>query len=107
MRQKERFVNTLTFKEVDRVPLLEIAVWAQTRERWIHEGMPEDANTSFMYHGSEHFGMEGYESIQLDAISPYPPQETRVLEETEEYLLFVDNIGRTRRALKRGTVGGT
>jgi len=107
MTPKERFVRTLTFETVDRVPCVEICVWAQTRERWLREGMPEDVDTSFMHRGSEHFALEGYETMHLNATAPVPPVEHRVLQETDECLLFVDNFGRTRRALKTGTVGGT
>ena len=107
MTPKERFVNTLQFKPVDHIPCMEIAVWAQTRQRWINEGMPEEVNTSFMHRGSEHFGLEGYETVQIDAIAPRPPRAHEILEETEECLVFVDGLGRTRRALKTGTVGGT
>ena len=107
MVPKERFLRTLRFEPVDRVPLMEIAVWAQTRERWIHEGMPGDVNTGFMHRGSEYFGLEGYETVQIDAITPRPPRAQETLEETEECVVFVDGLGRTRRALKTGTVGGT
>ena len=107
MTQKERFVRTLKFEPVDRAPFMEIAVWAQTRERWIREGMPEDADTSFMHRGSEYFGLEGYETLRIDAIAPRPIRETQIVEETDEYEVFVDGLGRTRRALKAGTVGGT
>ena len=107
MTQKERFVRTLKCEPVDRAPFMEIAVWAQTRERWIQEGMPADANTSFMLRGSEYFGLEGYETLPIDAINPLPARETRIIEETDEYEIFVDAMGRTRRGLKTGTVGGT
>ena len=107
MTQKERFINTLKFKEVDRAPFMEIAVWAQTRERWVNEGMPEEVNTAFMHRGSDYFGLEGYETVHIDAVAPHPPRETKIIEETEEYEIFVDALGRTRRALKAGTVGGT
>ena len=107
MTPKERFMKTLTFGSVDRVPNVEIAVWAHTHERWIRQGMPEDVNTGFMHRGSDYFGLAGYETVQISAIAPYPPREQKTLEETEEYLLFVDGMGRTRRALKTGTVRGT
>jgi len=38
---RERFVNTLLFRPVDRIPNMEIGLWPQTRERWLHEGMPK------------------------------------------------------------------
>ena len=107
MTPRERFLRTLRFETVDRPPMMEICVWAQTRERWVAEGMPEDACTGFMEHGSPYFGLEGYESLQIDAIGPRPPVEQKTLEETDRHLVFVDGMGRTRRALKTGTVAGT
>jgi uroporphyrinogen decarboxylase len=104
---KERFMRTLTFEPVDEPLSMEITLWAQTRERWLSEGMPEDLNTSFMHRGEPYFGLEGYETLALDATSPRPAVEYRELEEGDDHLLFVDGFGRTRRARKSGTVGGT
>ncbi len=107
MTQKQRFVNWMTFRPVDRPPNMEIAVWGQTRERWLREGMPAACNTAFMHRGDAWFGLEGYETLDLNLTGPIPAVEYRVLEETEETLLFVDGMGRTRRAFKPGTVAGT
>ncbi|PIY38637.1 MAG: hypothetical protein COZ05_20455, partial [Armatimonadetes bacterium CG_4_10_14_3_um_filter_59_10] len=107
MTPKQRFMNTLKFSEIDRVPCMEICLWGQTRQRWIDEGMPEEVDTSFMHRGCDYFGLEGYETVHINAIGPVPPYETQVLEETDEYELFTDGMGRTRRALKTGTVRGT
>ena len=107
MTEKQRFVDTLMFRPVDRVPVMEICVWGQTRERWVKEGMPEGTDTGFMHGGSDYFGLEGYETIHINATGPRPAVEEKTIEETDEHLLFTDGMGRTRRALKRGTVGGT
>lgn len=107
MTAKERFVRTMTFQPVDHPSNMEIAVWGQTRERWLQEGMPEAVNTSFMEHGEPYFGLEGYEALSLDGISPLPAVASQTLEETDEHLVFVDGFGRTRRARKSGTVNGT
>jgi uroporphyrinogen decarboxylase len=105
--EKERFIRTLTFESVDRIPFMEICLWEQTRERWIREGMPETVNTLFMLRGEPFFGLEGYETVMIDAINPRPPVEERVLAEDEDSVTFVDGMGRTRKARKSGTVGGT
>ena len=55
MTTKERFVNTLLFKPVDRVPNLEIGVWGQTRERWLTEGAPAEAFNQVFLKGSAYF----------------------------------------------------
>ncbi len=107
MTPKERFLRTMTFQTVDRPSNMEIAVWAQTLERWLAEGMPEGLNTGFMERGEPYFGLEGYEALDLNGTGPIPAVESRTLEETEDTILFVDGFGRTRRARKSGTVGGT
>lgn len=100
-------MRVMTFEPADHVMNMEIAVWGQTRERWLAEGMPEDYNTAFMQVGESRLGLEGYDTFALNATGPIPACEDRVLEETDEHVLFTDGFGRTRRARKSGTVGGT
>ena len=106
MTNKERFTAALLFKPVDRVPFMEIALWGQTIERWIGEGAPADLDGSLMK-GNELFGLDGYDTINLDAIMPLPSFEERTVSEDDEHLTFVDGMGRTRMARKSGTVRGT
>jgi len=106
MTPKERFVNTLKFKPVDRVPSVEIAVWAQTRERWIGEGAPAEALENGLMLGNDYFGLEGYDTVHIDAVGPRPAFDEKVLEEDERIVKFTDGMGRTRMALKDGTVNG-
>ena len=107
MTARERFMRVMTFEPVDAVTNMEITVWGHTRQRWLLEGLPEGWNTSFMQAGEPALGLEGYETLSLNATGPVPACAERVLEETEEHLLFVDGFGRTRRARKSGTVLGT
>jgi hypothetical protein len=100
MTTKERFVNTLQFKAVDRIPNLEIGVWGQTRDRWLGEGASADWFRTVFLAGNEHFGLDGCEGTRLNATGPLPPFEDRVLEDTREYLVFTDSYGRTRKGLK-------
>jgi len=107
MTQKERFINTLKFEQVDQVPVMEIALWAQTRQKWIEEGAPEEAFEKGFMMGNDHFQLEGYDTINIDTASPRPPFEEKVIEENERIVKFTDGMGRTRIALKEGTVNGT
>ena len=106
MTPRERFVAALTFAPVDRVPCMEICVWQQTRDRWLAEGLPPAANTAFMHRGDRHLGLDGYETVAFDAVSPVPPVPATILAEDEETVLFTDGFGRTRRAYTPGTAGG-
>jgi len=105
MTQKERFIRTLQFKPVDHVPVMEIALWQQTRERWEEEGMPANTPTGLMY-GNDYFGLEGYDTVHINAIGPVPSIPEATLEETDTYVVFIDGMGRKHKALKTGTVGG-
>ena len=49
MRPNERFTNTWRFHAVDTIPCMEIAVRAQTRRRWIEEGMSDVSLDDFNY----------------------------------------------------------
>ncbi|NLO83436.1 MAG: hypothetical protein GX094_10355, partial [Clostridiales bacterium] len=39
MTNRERFINTMEYKAVDRVPNYEVGVWGQTIDRWEKEGL--------------------------------------------------------------------
>jgi len=84
---------------VDRIPNMEIGLWPQTRERWLHEGMPKSVGCVLLA-GDPYFQLDGAEGTALNAAGPLPPFEQRVLEETADYLVFVDQRGRTRQGLK-------
>ncbi len=105
MTARERFINTLTYQPTDRVPFMEIAMWGQTQERWEREGMPPGMSMGLMT-GCEHFGLEGYDAVDM-SLAPMPAFDTVVLHEDEREETFIDGWGRTRRALKEGTVRGT
>ncbi|MFH1007779.1 MAG: uroporphyrinogen decarboxylase family protein [Candidatus Latescibacterota bacterium] len=106
MREKERFLDTLQFKPVDRVPFMELGAWNQTIARWVGEGLPESAANFRFMEGNAYFGLEAYESAPIDGVGPHPPFEERTLSEDDRYIKFTDTMGRTRLALKEGTVDG-
>ena len=107
---RERFVRTMRYQVVDRVPYCEMTLWGQTLERWQQEGMPmierDLLGPMGLRAGCEYFGLDrrDFADIRLDALPPYA--ET-VLEETDRYRVFIDAEGSTRRALKDGEAHGT
>jgi len=106
MNARERFLACNRFEPVDRVPFVEIAVWGQTVERWLKEGMPCDVDTSFYLNGNEYFGFDRWEYLPLD-VGMIPAFDHEVLEEDERTILFRGADGIVHRALKEGTVRGT
>jgi uroporphyrinogen-III decarboxylase len=106
MNQKERLNRTLQFKAVDRVPFFEIALWEQTVLRWNDEGLPDSAADADLFTGSEYFNLEGYDLALFNLTFPEPCPPDRRIKENERYITFIDGMGRTRLALKEGTVKG-
>jgi len=104
LNDKERFVNVLKFKNVDRIPNIEIGTWPQTMENWIKEGLPEEANDSALIRGSNYFNLDGVEMCDIDSWFPYPKFKEKLISEDERCIIFTDEIGRTRKALKVGAV---
>lgn len=104
MNYRERFLRCNRFQSVDHAPFIEIAIWPQTRERWIKEGMPSDVDTDFYINGNEYFGFERWESIRINTLM-VPCFEHQVLEEDERIIIFRGDDGIVHRALKEGQVG--
>ena len=106
MTNRERFCRTLSFSSVDRLPNYELGCWGQTIERWIGEGMPEDAVYMNWFEGEPCFHLERRGFAALN-VGMFPPFEYEVLEETPEYEIARHVNGIVTKALKAGTVRGT
>ena len=107
MTDQERFVRTLSFQSVDRVPRCELALWGQTFERWLGEGLPPDAIPgSDFFPGSEFFGLDRRDFIPVHT-GILPGYGYEVLEETDRYVIARHDHGGVTKGLKTGTVRGT
>ncbi|MBI2915014.1 MAG: hypothetical protein HYY08_03700 [Firmicutes bacterium] len=93
MNARERFVNCMHFKEVDRPPWWELWYWKETLERWHDEGLPEDV------HLHEYFGVDRKEGVGV-ATGLYPAFKEETLEETPEYRIFRDGEGVIKKEFK-------
>ena len=107
MTDRERFLNVLEFKAVDRVPNYELGFWPQTIKRWFREDLPEDVLYLPAYDslGEPYFGIDRRESLPIK-VGPIPGFEIETIEESERYLIFRSRSGIVRKALKEGTVDG-
>ncbi len=106
MTGRERFINVMEYKPVDKVPNYEAGVWGQTKERWIQEGLNEFELHWNWWAGEEYFGMDPREFIPLN-YAMLPSFEHEFLEKTDRYEIFRDNKGIVHKALMEGTVRGT
>ena len=127
MNSRERFLNILDGKPVDRVMNLEIGVWPQTAVRWENEGMPKNAikrspeqkwenaedlfDEDFIFYDKEppaYFKeLNGrIEYTRVNTYIPDPPFEKVVYEEDDRTIVYKDAVGITHKAMKEGEVGG-
>jgi len=96
MTHRERYLNVLQGKPVDRVPDYEFGAWDQTYPRWHSEGMPAK------YEGSD-WGIISYFHTDDETNGPAPNVnigllpgfEGRVLEEKGDTQIIMDGDGAT------------
>lgn len=91
MTTRERMLRAIQHKEADRVPISDCP-WAGTIRRWIREGMPAGVDYR------DYFNIDKIESIGVDMSPRYP---VKIIEETEEYVIFVSDFGVTMKQLKQ------
>jgi len=126
---RDRFIKVMNFKPVDRPPNFELGYWDQTVQRWLKEGMPPEAypwiggyngegkalksqmkipegEEDGPLYGHLYFGIEHRPALPIK-LGPIPPFEYKIIQETKRYVIFRDEDGILRQALKVGTVGGT
>lgn len=75
MTPRERFLATMNFEPVDRLPMVEWAGWwTETLDRWYGEGLP--ANLTDRYDIVGHFGLEKYKQTWFRSVHrDVPPPE--------------------------------
>jgi len=102
MKNRERFLNTLNFKPVDRLPVIEWANWwNKTIDRWKKEGLPNDLVDSVEIR--EYFGLDRGRQWWIGTKKPTFPIEKHlyafydrpVVPKLKEYgiIPFVDSDG--------------
>lgn len=102
MNNRERFLRTMRFEPVDRVPNFEFNLWEQTLDRWLDEGLPPGAipTRSIMW-GCEYLGIDRRAPVVVK-LSMIPPFDEEIIEETERHRIYRHPEGRLRKALRVG-----
>ncbi|MFA6133351.1 MAG: uroporphyrinogen decarboxylase family protein [Phycisphaerae bacterium] len=102
---RERFIACMDYQTCDRRPNHELGVWAQTAERWRSEAPQaiEGFNWDW-FSGETALRMDRREFISVHYRFD-PTFEHKVLEETERYETYQDELGIVRKALKEGSLG--
>ena len=76
MKNRERFLNTLNFKPVDRLPMVEWADWwDKTIDRWKKEGLPNDLEDAGEIR--EYFGLDRVKEWWIKAKKPTCPKDKK------------------------------
>ena len=91
MNSKDRLMNTLLFKPVDRIPLVEWNVRKATIREWVKQGYPEDANQKSF------FDLDPFYQYVPILLGMYPEFEEKTLEEDDKYRIWQDNTGAIRK----------
>lgn len=86
----ERFTRMYEHRDADRIPIIDDP-WDATIQRWESEGMPK--GMSFV----DYFGLDRVKMIFVDSSPRY---EKRVIEETEEYVIYTSDYGVTMKQWK-------
>ncbi len=101
LTHRERFLRTLRYEPVDRCTLYLAEPWADTLIRWRSEGLPADVTDVHDYLGVKQFG------FRMTNITPvaglYPPFTQKVIGEEGDFIIKIDNYGRTVRDFKDHT----
>ena len=104
MTEKERFLRTMRYEDVDRRPLDLVGIWGDTLARWHKEGLPSDISSESDIH--HYLGVEA-QSLRLRNLSgqmaAHPQFETRIISEADGVRIFVDEYGRTVRDFRTHT----
>ena len=90
LTSRERFIRTFKHQEIDRIIMLDYP-WAGTLKRWHEEGLPENVAWD------DYFGFDKRITVGCDIT---PRFETKILEETDRYVIHTTNWGATLKSFK-------
>ena len=106
LTHREYFHKIMAGEPTEWIPNYELALWGQTIERWLNEGMPAgQVYLGDWFEGEPFFKLDRRGFARLN-IAMIPPYEYEILEEDERYIIARHSNGIVTKALKEGTVRG-
>ena len=90
LTSRERFIRTFQHKDIDRIVMID-EPWAGTLKRWYGEGLPAGVEWQ------DYFGFDRRYTLFIDNS---PRFETKVLEETDRYVIHTTSWGATLKSFK-------
>ena len=97
---RERYLRTMHFQTVDRVPNHEFGYWSETLARWHGEGLPSEVDTNEK--ADVFFGFDPVRHVPID-LGMKPGWEHLVLEDTDRYQIIRGGDGVKAMIYKDGT----
>jgi len=94
MTPKQRMINALSFKPIDRIPLIEWPIRGSTMKAWIKQGYPEGMDAEVYFNLDPY-----YIGIPIN-LAMHPSFEPKVLEEDDIYKIWRDELGAVRKDFK-------
>ncbi|MEA5049987.1 MAG: uroporphyrinogen decarboxylase family protein [Oscillospiraceae bacterium] len=106
-------MDILSFKQVDRIPIMDFGYWPETIREWKKQGLPAELNTYEEVEGF-FYGDRGFELNMVNRWGPaapegvawgiYPEFERHVLEENDETVLYGGEGGIVREHKTTGSM---
>ncbi len=97
---RERWLRTMRFQSVDRIPNWEFGYWDETLVRWHEEGLPKEVDNNWK--ADIFFGFDPVAHVPVH-MGWHPGFEHKVLEDTERYTTYRGGDGVTAMVYKDGT----
>ena len=107
MTTRERFLRTMHYQTVDRVPHMEFGYWASLKDRWMEEGhLPRDLkrNQDGEIHNDQveaFFGCERRVGVG-SRIEAGPPRAIEIVRERNGKVIYRDGLGVLCEEVKEG-----
>lgn len=95
MTPRERFLNTMRFKPVDRVPFWLDSAWTANYDRWHEEGLPRNFSLKSLYDFDNVLEVGIYYGMA-------PSFERQVISEDDEFVIYINHEGIKMREKKIG-----
>ncbi len=101
MNNRERWVRCMHFQPVDHIPDEEFGYWEENSAVWQQQGLPEGINLRDDTIANQYFGFSSRSLVPVN-LGLVPGFESRVIEETDKYRIFIDTDGVKKEVFKDG-----
>ena len=101
MTDRERWLRTYRFQEVDHVPDMEFGYWDETFPTWHKQGLPQQITDNGI--ADRYFGFTPMSLVPVYLWPDPPPYEEKIIEQTDEYTVVRERMGVTEMRFTDGS----